>query len=66
MLTAAANKTENINVDNAIKRIQIHVSKSRSSFGKALNRHSAPNYLINYVTPITYRVVRSFNVGYTS
>ncbi|WP_021024021.1 hypothetical protein [Salinivibrio costicola] len=42
MLTAAANKTENINVDNAIKRMQIHASKSRSSFGKAL-KVKAPN-----------------------
>ncbi|WP_162889651.1 hypothetical protein [Vibrio sp. dhg] len=42
MLTVAANKTENINVDNAIKRMQNHASKSRSSFGKAL-KVKAPN-----------------------
>lgn len=28
-----------------------------------VSRHSAPNYPINYVTPITHRVARSFNGG---
>lgn len=36
MLNAAANKTEDMNVDNAIKHMQINASKSRSSFGNTL------------------------------
>lgn len=36
MLTVAANKTNDVNVDRAIKRMQAHASNSKSSFGKAL------------------------------
>lgn len=36
MLTVATNKTNDVDVDKAIKRMQAHASKSRSSFAKAL------------------------------
>ncbi|WIG83575.1 MULTISPECIES: hypothetical protein [Photobacterium] len=36
MLTVATNKINDMDVDKAIKRMQAHASKSRSSFAKAL------------------------------
>ncbi|MFA1563036.1 hypothetical protein [Aliivibrio fischeri] len=36
MLTVAMNKTNDVNVDKAIKRMQAHSYKSKTSFAKAL------------------------------
>jgi hypothetical protein len=36
MLNVATNKTNDVNVEKAIKRMQAHASKSKSSFAKAL------------------------------
>lgn len=36
MLTLATNKTDDVNVDKAIKRMQAHASKSKSSFASSL------------------------------
>ncbi|KUI97409.1 MULTISPECIES: hypothetical protein [Vibrio] len=41
MLTVATDKANDVNVDKAIKRMQVHASKSKSSFGKTL-RVQAP------------------------
>ncbi|GAD89968.1 hypothetical protein VHA01S_030_00430 [Vibrio halioticoli NBRC 102217] len=36
MLTVVTNKTKDVNVDEAIKRMKTHASKNKSSFAKAL------------------------------
>jgi hypothetical protein len=43
MLNVATNKTNDVNVEKAIKRMQAHASKSKSSFAKAL-KVKAPKY----------------------